>query len=442
RGKIGVMWSNQNDSTVYFAYHPDGTPDNNWFSNPAVQGPRYADDHLNIKSLQADSSGQLFAIVKTSLNDVESSTSTKPLVLLLQLDAQGNWSRRTVWRIVDNVTRPIVLLDQQNRTIYAFTTVNYGSQDDGAIYYKSVSLDNPSMQFVEGRGTPFIVSSTDTHINNASSTKQALNSTTNLLVIAGDDRSDYYFHNKIVLGSGGVIPTASATNTIAPTHIPATSTPAPTFTSTPAPSPTLMTTPPGKTSLIAPTGSIGSTTPTYRWNHVSGSTWYYLWISRVNSDHSLTTMHNQWYESSAVCGGTTCSFAPSVTLSNGTYRWWVQSWNGAGYGPWSDDMNFTVSLPLPGKATLVSPAGNIGTRGPTYTWNEDSSATWYYLWVNGPSGNVIKQWYTAEQANCNGAFCSVTPTTLLSPGAHGWWIQTWNNAGYGPWSERMDFSSP
>jgi len=243
-GKIGVMWSNQTDSTVYFAYHPDGTADSNWVSNPAVQGPKYADDHLNIKSLQADSAGELFAVVKTSLNDVNPSTSTKPLVLLLQLDNQGSWSRRTVWRIVDNVTRPIVLLDQQNRNIYVFTTVNYGSQTSGAIYYKSVSLDNPSMQFVDGLGTPFIVSSTDTHINNASSTKQALNSTTNLLVIAGDDNSHYYFHNKIVLGSGG--PTATPTDTPAPTATPAatdTPTPGPTPTDTATPGPTFTPTP-------------------------------------------------------------------------------------------------------------------------------------------------------------------------------------------------------
>ncbi|MGE5462837.1 MAG: hypothetical protein ACM3PS_05760, partial [Syntrophothermus sp.] len=205
-GKIGVMWSNQNDSTIYFAYHPDGTADNNWILNVAVQSPKYADDHLNIKSLQADPAGQLFAVVKTSLNDVNSSTSTKPLVLLLQLANQGSWSRRTVWRIVDKATRPIVLLDQQNRNIYVFATVDYGSQTSGAIYYKSVSLDDPGMQFVDGRGTPFIASSTDTHINNASSTKQALNNTTNLLVIAGDDSSHYYFHNKIVLGPGSPAP--------------------------------------------------------------------------------------------------------------------------------------------------------------------------------------------------------------------------------------------
>jgi len=97
---------------------------------------------------------------------------------------------------------------------------------------------------------------------------------------------------------------------------------------------------------------------------------------------------------------------------------------------------------IPGKATLVSPTGSIGTNNPTYTWNEVAGATWYYLWVDGPSGNVLKQWYTAAQANCDGTTCSVTPTTTLSSGAHTWWIQTYNSVGYGPWSSRMDFSTP
>jgi hypothetical protein len=105
-------------------------------------------------------------------------------------------------------------------------------------------------------------------------------------------------------------------------------------------------------------------------------------------------------------------------------------------------MNFSVTPPPPGKATLVSPSGSSGSNTPTYTWNEVSGSTWYYLWVNGPSGNVIKTWYTSAQANCNGTTCSVTSSTSLSSGAHTWWIQTWNNAGYGPWSDGMNFSVP
>ena len=199
--QIGVMWSNQANDAIYFAIHRDGDPDNAWSLNPALQGPRYADDHISIKSLQADPSGQVFAAVKTSLNDVNPPTSTQPLVLLLTMDQHGSWSRRTFGRVVDSHTRPIVLLDRQNREVYVFATVPVGSPTNGAIYYKKVSLDDQSMQFAVGPGTPFISFGIYTHINNASSTKQALDSSTGLLVVAGDDTSKYYFHNVLDLGA-------------------------------------------------------------------------------------------------------------------------------------------------------------------------------------------------------------------------------------------------
>ena len=246
-GKIGVMWSNQNEDTVYFASHTDGTADNLWQLNPALQGPKYADDHLNIKSLQSDPSGQVFAAVKTSLNDVNPPSSSEPLILLLTLGQNGSWSRRTFGRVSDDHTRPIVLIDSQNRQIYIFATVPVGSATAGAIYYKQTSLDDTSMQFPLGLGTPFMLSSTDTHINNASSTKQALNSSTGLLVIAGDDTSRYYWHNSLTLGPGTPAPSDTPTSPPASTATPtatataaatATFTPLPTDTPTPLPSDT------------------------------------------------------------------------------------------------------------------------------------------------------------------------------------------------------------
>src|SRR5207249_1123520 len=118
----GVMWSNQNDSTMYFAIHRDGDPDTVWTLNPALQGPKYADDHINLKSLQADASGQVFAAVKTSLNDAGGGGPNAPLILLLELGQNGSWSRRTVWRVQDDSTRPIVLIDNEHRQIYVFAT--------------------------------------------------------------------------------------------------------------------------------------------------------------------------------------------------------------------------------------------------------------------------------------------------------------------------------
>lgn len=241
-GKIGVLWSNQNENTVYFAYHVDGDADDVWTLNPALQGPKYADDHLNIKSLQADASGQVFAAVKTGLND-GGGGGGQPLILLLTLDQQGSWNRRTFGTVDDNHTRPIVLVDNENRQVYVFATVQYGSQTSGAIYYKSASLDNPSQQFPSGLGTPFIEFADYTKINNASSTKQPVNSTTDLLVIAGDDQVKYYFHNVIELGPSE--PTSTPTQTSTPTETatptippPPTDTPTPTATPTEGPSPT------------------------------------------------------------------------------------------------------------------------------------------------------------------------------------------------------------
>jgi hypothetical protein len=197
--QIGIMWSNQNDDAMYFATHSDGAADDQWASNPAIQDPGYADDHISIKSLQGDSSGQVFAAVKTSLNDSGGGPGA-PLILLLVLAENGSWSRHTFGRVSDDHTRPIVLIDEENRDVYVFATVPVGSATSGAIYYKKSSLDNIS--FPTGLGTPYIWNSTDDHINNATSTKQNLNSATDLLMIAGDDNTRYYLHNTIDLAAG------------------------------------------------------------------------------------------------------------------------------------------------------------------------------------------------------------------------------------------------
>jgi hypothetical protein len=194
---------------------------------------------------------------------------------------------------------------------------------------------------------------------------------------------------------------------------------------------------PGAATLASPEGNIGTNNPIYTWNEVSDATWYYLWVDGPNGN-----VIKQWYTAAqAGCNGSTCSVANATPgLAAGSYTWWVQTWNAGGYGPWSDPETF--SFALPGTATLSSPNGSTGTNTPTYTWNEVPGSTWYYLWVEGPNGNVIQQWYTSEQANCNGAICSVTPSTPLGSGAHIWWIQTWNEVGYGPWSDPRNFNTP
>jgi len=198
---------------------------------------------------------------------------------------------------------------------------------------------------------------------------------------------------------------------------------------------------PGKATLTSPNGTISTPTPTYTWNAVANSTWYYLWV-----DNNGTTKIQTWYtaaQAGCASGTGTCSATPATALVPGTGQWWIETWNEAGYGPWSDAMSFAVSVSgLPGKATLTSPNGTISTPTPTYTWNAVANSTWYYLWVNNNGTPRIQAWYTAAQAGCASGTgtCSATPATALVLGTGQWWIQTWNDAGYGPWSDSMSFA--
>jgi hypothetical protein len=195
--QIGVMWSNQRDSAVYFATHTDGDADDVWQSSrTAIQGPNFADDHISLRSLQVDDvSGRVFAAVKTSLNDLPNPNPNAPLIFLLVRGQDGNWTNHVFGRVGDNHTRPIVMIDEEHRDLYMFASAP--CCEGGAIYYKKTALSNIS--FPEGVGTPFIQSATDTQINNATSTKQNVNSDTGMLVLASDDTSKFYVHNFIDL---------------------------------------------------------------------------------------------------------------------------------------------------------------------------------------------------------------------------------------------------
>jgi hypothetical protein len=188
--KIGVMWSNQTDSAMYFAYHVDGSSDASWIAAPAAVSPNYADDHINLKSLQSDASGRVFAVTKTSLNDPSNPNPDNPLVLLFVYSPSSGWMTRPVWRVADGVTRPILVIDQSNLVLHVFAT---SSDSGGTILEKTSPLNTPS--FATGTaGTVFLKDGSSNSLNNASSTKQSVTHTTGLVILASNDTTDYYWH--------------------------------------------------------------------------------------------------------------------------------------------------------------------------------------------------------------------------------------------------------
>jgi hypothetical protein len=193
-GRVGVMWSDQGDplaESFYFATHVDGAPDGQWALTTASSGDHMADDHINLKSLSGDSSGRVFAAAKTSLT-----MPGQTLQKLLVMAPNGTWSEYPFGTVADNQTRSQILIDTEHRQLYMFATAPCCS--GGTASYKVTSLN--SIGFAPGPAIPFIALASDPMANNLTSTKQSLSSSTGLVMLAGDDSTDFYVHGILPLG--------------------------------------------------------------------------------------------------------------------------------------------------------------------------------------------------------------------------------------------------
>ncbi len=94
---------------------------------------------------------------------------------------------------------------------------------------------------------------------------------------------------------------------------------------------------PDAASLMSPSGTISNFSPTFKWQPVSGATWYQLQIN-----DSSGTMYKDWYSDAQVRSGSTCSASVALTKSD-KYQWWIRSWNGTSYSDWSEPMSFTLT---------------------------------------------------------------------------------------------------
>ena len=123
--RIGVLWSNESAGAangLYFASHVDGAGDTaaSWAGTRLCADTLCPDDHLNIKSIDADASGNLYAAVKTSKNDASTPNPDDPLIVVYRLNLNGTWTHSTAWEVKDDVTRVIILLDSTNHEAHLF----------------------------------------------------------------------------------------------------------------------------------------------------------------------------------------------------------------------------------------------------------------------------------------------------------------------------------
>ena len=193
--KIGVMWTNGRTKKLYFAVHDDTQPITaGWTLEepPLPADVSGVDDHINVKRVQAGSADRVLAAVKT----LTPTTDTTPLIGLVVRDTDGSYTFVPYSTRADRDTRPIVVVDEDQNKAYVFVT---GKPNGSKICYKAADLAaTPTITFTAGDcGTSFIEDDDDhkNEINNATSTKQNVNATTGLVVLATDDNHTLYVHN-------------------------------------------------------------------------------------------------------------------------------------------------------------------------------------------------------------------------------------------------------
>jgi hypothetical protein len=252
-GKIGVFWSNQNDTTFYFAYHVDGTADTSWTGGAAWSQKDIADDHINLKSLHTTGGGDVFAVVKTS---IQTNGAGQPRIVVLHRKPNGTWhAPAIVWDETAGSTRPVLLVDSVNHRLYVFATT---TTTGGVIAYKrSSDYSAGAVSFAEAQ-VPFIQITAPNlnQMNNPTSTKQNIDGAgglNSIVVLASDDTARYYAHNLLALPI--TVPTNTPTSTVTSTP---TKTPTSTATSTPTKTPTATATATA-TATQAPTATPTST---------------------------------------------------------------------------------------------------------------------------------------------------------------------------------------
>lgn len=178
--RIGIAWSNQRQSAMYFAVHLDSAPPGEWAEETIIAEPNMADDHINLKS---DSAGRVYLASKTS------DKGEAPLAVLYVRDLDGVWTVHPFGTGADHHTRPIVLVDEERQRLHMFAA---SPESGGLVYYKQTALD--AIQFPAGPGRVVLQNAVDNRINNVTSTKQSVDQASGILILASGSTNRYFFN--------------------------------------------------------------------------------------------------------------------------------------------------------------------------------------------------------------------------------------------------------
>jgi hypothetical protein len=144
--------------------------------------------------------------------------------------------------------------------------------------------------------------------------------------------------------------------------------------------------------LLRPSGSIGTTTPTFEWESVATATSYRLWVDDSSTTDPKVQIDLTPTQAGCATMGAVCQAKPGIVLAGGRASWSVRASNASGPGPWSGAMDFTVPDGKLPSVTIVAPTGSttFSTGSATIALGgtaTDDLAVTQVTWSNSRGGN-------------------------------------------------------
>ena len=200
---------------------------------------------------------------------------------------------------------------------------------------------------------------------------------------------------------------------------------------------------PGAAQPIAPTGEACGELLTLTWEketqaNAGCGNWF-----QIEIDGPGGSKFDGWFPQAGACSGSKCTLTIAANLRReGNHSYRVRTRNTAGYGPWSDDLDFTSIPTAPRQIKkLRGPEGQLFVQGGVldFKWKPADTTIEYRLEVVSPiDGLVIDEVLAAADA-CDQTECSFTPEAGLGAGPYTWRVRAENICG-GTWSEAALFT--
>jgi hypothetical protein len=213
---VALVWTTPTDDAVYAAIHDVTGPADLWISlSPApMPGLSLGENHVSVAADPSPGAERLFVAVRLGLDTVESPDRLDPQIMLAEMRVDEEPRVHLFGRVRDQYGPPHVVVDGESRVLYLLAPV---PRAGGSIYVKWASLDN--LAFSTGIGTTFLEATGDhPQLRALTATKQALDTSSGLMVAATDQSAGVYAFGSlgVAKGTGSGAPPSSGPTITAP----------------------------------------------------------------------------------------------------------------------------------------------------------------------------------------------------------------------------------